>query len=103
MDENFVVPFLLILSSLDKALIEKPMLVQVGSFCASNAIWHCSATRFRDQVGRKHLMMNILAAVQKILYSPSQPHRNDQAGSAHTVKTPAFPIPSGGGGSGLQS
>ena len=55
MDENFVVPFLLILSSLDKALIEKPMLVQVGSFCASNAIWHRSATRFRDQVGRKTL------------------------------------------------
>ena len=29
------------------------------------------------------------------LYSPSQPHRGDQAGSAHTVKAPAFPIPSG--------
>ena len=31
-----------------------------------------------------------------ILYSPSQPHRGDQAGPAHTVKAPAFPIPSGG-------
>ena len=28
------------------------------------------------------------------LYSPSKPHRGDQAGSAHTVKAPAFPIPS---------
>ena len=32
----------------------------------------------------------------KILYSPIQPHRGDQAGSAHTVKAPAFSIPSGG-------
>ena len=32
------------------------------------------------------------------LYSPSQPRRGDQAGSAHTVKAPAFPIPSGGEG-----
>ena len=38
----------------------------------------------------------------EILYSPSQPHRSDslsdQAGSAHTVKAQAFPIPSGGEG-----
>ena len=34
--ENFVVPFLHILSPLDKALVEKPMFVQVGSFCISN-------------------------------------------------------------------
>ena len=27
------------------------------------------------------------------LYSPSQPHGGDRAGSAHTVKAPAFPIP----------
>ena len=33
-----------------------------------------------------------------ILYSPSQPHRGDQADLAHTVKAPAFPIPSGGEG-----
>ena len=33
--ENFVVPFLDILSSLDKALIEKPMFMQVGLFCTS--------------------------------------------------------------------
>ena len=31
-----------------------------------------------------------------ILYSPSQPNRGDQAGSAHTVKAPAFHIPSRG-------
>ena len=36
--------------------------------------------------------------VLDILYSPSQPHRGNQAGSAHTVKVPAFPIPSGGEG-----
>ena len=36
------------------------------------------------------------------LYPPSQPNRGDQAGSAHTVKAPAFPIPSGRpGGEGL--
>ena len=34
--ENFVVPFLHILSSLDNALIEKPMFMQVGLFCTSN-------------------------------------------------------------------
>ena len=34
--KNFVVPFLQVLSSLDKALIEKLMLVQVGLFCTSN-------------------------------------------------------------------
>ena len=34
--ENFFVPFLHILSPLDKALIEKPMFVQVGLFCTSN-------------------------------------------------------------------
>ena len=34
--QSFVVPFLHVLSFLDKALIEKPMLVQVGSFCTSN-------------------------------------------------------------------
>ena len=34
--ENFVVPFLHILSPLDKALVEKQMFVQVGSFCTSN-------------------------------------------------------------------
>ena len=34
--ENFVVPFLHILSPLDKALVEKPMFVQVGLICTSN-------------------------------------------------------------------
>ena len=34
----------------------------------------------------------------EILYPPSQPHRGDQAGLAHTVKAAAFPIPSGGEG-----
>ena len=38
-----------------------------------------------------------LSKTVQILYSPSQPHRGDQAGSAHTVKAQAFPIPSGGG------
>ena len=33
---TLVVPFLHILSPLDKALVEKPMFVQVGSFCTSN-------------------------------------------------------------------
>ena len=35
-DENFVVPFLHILSSLNKALIEKPIFVKVGLLCTSN-------------------------------------------------------------------
>ena len=33
---------------------------------------------------------------EECLYSPSQPHRGDQPGSAHTVKAPAFPILSAG-------
>ena len=36
LQENFVVPFLHILSPLDNALIEKPMFMQVGLFCTSN-------------------------------------------------------------------
>ena len=50
---------------LDKALIEKPMFVQEGSFCTSNL---SSGTSLQQdfviwKVGWKHFMMNILAAV----------------------------------------
>ena len=34
--ENFIVPLLHILSPLDKALVEKPMFMQVGLICTSN-------------------------------------------------------------------
>ena len=64
--KNFVVPFLHILSSLDKALIEKLVFVQVGSFCTSNlssgtALQQDSVIR---KMGWKHFMMNVLAAVR---------------------------------------
>ena len=38
----------------------------------------------------------MFSRITALLYSPSQAHRGDQPGSAHTVKAPAFPIPSGG-------
>ena len=64
---SFAVPFLHIPSSLDKALIEKPMFVQVGSFCTSNLSSGTSLQQHEDfaisTVGSKHLMTNILAAV----------------------------------------
>ena len=53
---NFFVPFLHIPSSLDrldKALIEKPMLIQVESFCTSNL---SSSTRLRDSSGGVNLL-----------------------------------------------
>ena len=55
--DNFDVPFLHILSSLDKALIEKPMFANLSS---GTALQQDSVIR---KVGRKHFMMNILAAV----------------------------------------
>ena len=67
--ENFVVPFS-ILFPLETALIEKPMFVQVGSFCTSNlqsgpALQQDFVIR---KVGWKHCIMNILAAVHFALY-----------------------------------
>ena len=44
------------------------------------------------------LLHIITISLLHFLYSPSQLHWGDQAGSAHTVKAPAFPIPSGGEG-----
>ena len=63
--ENFVVPFLHVLSPLYKALVEKPMFVQVGSICTSHL---SSGTALQQdfvirKVVWKHFMMNILAAV----------------------------------------
>ena len=64
--ENFFVPFLHIQSSLEKALVEKPMFAQVGSFCSWNLL---SGTALQQdfvnlKVGSKHLMMNILAVAR---------------------------------------
>ena len=63
--ENFALSFFHVPSSLDKALVEKPMFLQIGSFCPSNL---SSGTALQQdfvicKVGWKHLMMNILAAV----------------------------------------
>ena len=65
--ENFVVPLNHFQSCLDKSLIEKPMLEQVGlgSFCTSNLL---SDTALQQdfvicKAVSKHLMMNILAGV----------------------------------------
>ena len=59
---NFVVPFLHILSPIDKAFNEKPMFVQVGLFCTSNL---SSGTALQKdfvfcKVRWKHFMINIL-------------------------------------------
>ena len=50
-----IVPFLYILSFLDKALLEKPMLVAASTgrivLHLKSAIWYSSATRFGDLQG----------------------------------------------------
>ena len=51
-----------------------------------------------EQYGQSYAKGVDWEIVTVYLYSPSQPRRGDQAGSAHTVKAPAFPIPSGGEG-----
>ena len=66
--QNLAVPFFHFLSQafLDKALPEKPMLVQVGLFCTSN-LSSCTALQqdfMIHKVGSKHLITNNLAAVQ---------------------------------------
>ena len=77
--KNFVVPFHHIPSSLDKALIEKSMVMQVWSFCISN--WSSGTTLQQEfvicKVGPKHLMMNILVAVHfAYFFSPSDHKKN---------------------------
>ena len=60
------------LSSLDKALIEKPMLVQVGSFLCGTSNLSSGTALQQDfvicKVGWKHSIMDILAAVHFAWY-----------------------------------
>ena len=64
----------------------------------------CPTGSYNNSGGTCDLNTALTPSIQShSLYSHSQPHTGDQAGSAHSIKAQAFPIPSERGGSGLQS
>ena len=68
----------------------------IDAWCLHNPIVICAWERESEWISewvREEGSDRVSESVY-FLFSPSQRHRGDQAGSAHTVKAPAFPIPS---------